>query len=379
MYDELRKYIEIVKNVKNKDLITTNLLGISIDKEFMPSVANIIDTDLSAYKIICDNCFVCNPMHVGRDEKLPIALYKESSPAIVSPAYLLFTVKDESLLIPDYLMLLFKKADFDHYLWFHSDSSVRGSISFDDICSYKIPVPSFEEQKRIIYEYHKLDDMSDNITDQKKVNYSIIQTMFLNIMQNERNLEVKKIFEIADKIICGGTPSTEEPAYWRGSIPFLTIPDMHNKIYQLKTTRSITEEGKKSKHGKMLPKDTICVSCIASAGITVITTEECMTNQQINSIICKEGISHFYIYMLMKNMKTEIGNASDGGTVGSNLSKTGFEQLDIMIPEPNVMNNFHKKVKPFFEKLLLLEKQEIEIELLKKLLLFKIKGVESNG
>ena len=85
-YDALGNYIRLV-DTRNTDLVTEQVLGISIDKYFMPSVANVIGTDLSKYKLITKDKFACNPMHVGRDERLPVALYTEDEPAIVSPAY----------------------------------------------------------------------------------------------------------------------------------------------------------------------------------------------------------------------------------------------------------------------------------------------------
>ena len=85
-YDVLRNHIRLI-DTRNKDNVTEEVLGISIDKFFMPSVANVIGTDLSKYKLITKGKFACNPMHVGRDERLPVALYKKDTPAIVSPAY----------------------------------------------------------------------------------------------------------------------------------------------------------------------------------------------------------------------------------------------------------------------------------------------------
>ncbi len=115
------------------------LLGISIDKEFMPSVANVIGTDLSRYKLISKGLFACNPMHVGRDERLPIALYQKDSPAIVSPAYFMFEIIDRDILNEEYLMMWFRRPEFDRECWFMTDGSVRGGITWDDLCRIKAP------------------------------------------------------------------------------------------------------------------------------------------------------------------------------------------------------------------------------------------------
>ena len=103
-YDILGNHICLVDK-RNKENITNRLLGINIDKFFMPSVANVIGTDLSKYKLINKGNFACNPMHVGRDERLPIALYSENEPAIVSPAYFVFEIIDNSILDEEYLMM----------------------------------------------------------------------------------------------------------------------------------------------------------------------------------------------------------------------------------------------------------------------------------
>lgn len=141
---------------RNKNSITNNLLGINIDKYFMPSVANVIGTDLSKYKLIKKDYFACNPMHVGRDERLPIALYSDEIPSIVSPAYFIFKIIDESVIIPEYLMLWFKRKEFDRECWLKTDGSVRGGISWDDLCRIEVPVPCIMEQYKIVDNYQAI-------------------------------------------------------------------------------------------------------------------------------------------------------------------------------------------------------------------------------
>ena len=144
-------------DVRNKGVISDNLLGINIDKFFMPSVANIIGTDLSSYKLIRNKQFACNPMHVGRDEKMPIALYMDDSPSIVSPAYFVFEIKDAAKVNPEYLMLWFRRAEFDRECWYHTDGSVRGGITWDEILEMTVPVPSIEEQNELVKSYRDLE------------------------------------------------------------------------------------------------------------------------------------------------------------------------------------------------------------------------------
>ena len=171
-YDCLGNHIKLV-DCRNKENITDRVLGINIDKYFMPSVANVIGTDLSKYKIITKGKFACNPMHVGRDERLPIALYDEEEPAIVSPAYFMFEIIDHDILNEEYLMMWFRRPEFDRICWLHTDGSVRGGITWDDICRMELPLPSIDKQLKIIASYKTI---TNRIALKQKINDNLEAT-----------------------------------------------------------------------------------------------------------------------------------------------------------------------------------------------------------
>ena len=135
----------------------------------MPSVANIIGTDLRNYKLIREHQFACNPMHVGRDERIPVALYLDKDKAIVSPAYFVFEIVRNELL-SQYLMLWFRRPEFDRECWFYTDASVRGGITWEDFCEMRIPVPPVEEQEKIVDAYQKIET---RIALKKKINENL--------------------------------------------------------------------------------------------------------------------------------------------------------------------------------------------------------------
>ena len=178
-YDILGNHIRLI-DTRNRESITDRVLGINIDKFFMPSVANVIGTDLSKYKLITKGKFACNPMHVGRDERLPVALYAEEEPAIVSPAYFMFEVIDNSILNEDYLMMWFRRPEFDRICWLHTDGSVRGGITWDDICRLELPIPPIEKQLEIVNSYKAITErivLKQKINDNLRASASI---MFFN-------------------------------------------------------------------------------------------------------------------------------------------------------------------------------------------------------
>lgn len=156
-YDVLGNHIRLVDK-RNRDMVTEQVVGINIDKFFMPSVANVIGTDLSKYKLITKGLFACNPMHVGRDERLPVALYNDDNPALVSPAYFMFEIIDNSVLDNEFLMMWFRRKEFDRICWLKTDGSVRGGISWEDICRIEFPLLPIQEQRRIVKAYKTITD-----------------------------------------------------------------------------------------------------------------------------------------------------------------------------------------------------------------------------
>ena len=155
-YKKLGDIVKFISN-KNVDGIATILYGINIDKFFMPSVANTIGVDLKKYKVVVKNQFACNRMHVGRDERLPISMSTFDYPFIVSPAYDVFEVTDENV-IPEYLMLWFRRSEFDRQCWFYTDADVRGGLSLEALKSIEIRIPSIEKQREIVAQYQAVEN-----------------------------------------------------------------------------------------------------------------------------------------------------------------------------------------------------------------------------
>ena len=153
-YKRLGDYIREV-NVRNRDEKVTKLVGLTIDKAFIPSVANVIGTDLSNYKVIQREQFACSLMPVSRDGKMPVAMFEEDE-AIMSPAYPMFEVIDKTVLMPQYLMMWFSRSEFDREASYYAVGGVRGSLTWEDFCNMKLPIPSITRQREIVAEYETL-------------------------------------------------------------------------------------------------------------------------------------------------------------------------------------------------------------------------------
>lgn len=384
-YKKLGDIVELIDE-RNKSLETSEVLGISIDKEFMPSVANTIGTDLSNYKLLRMNTFACNPMHVGRDERLPVSLYKKDIPAIVSPAYFMFRVKDENKVIPDFLMLIFKRNDFDRNCWFRTDGSVRGGITWNDICEIELPIPDLKEQEKIVNTYNAI---TNRIRIKQKINENILK-QGIQIVQNfvgnaiysnktdSEIEEIKSSLPINQKMITikefcmntksGSTPSRTEIDYWKnGNIPWLKSGEVHNNI-TVETEEYITKKATEETSAKLLPENTVLMAMYGvTAGEVGYLGIEATTNQAICGMICNSIEDATYLYFALLQNQKEISSLANGGAQ-NNLSKELIENLKLVIPE----NISELKLNVLVRNLILNTKELQKLNQLKQLIVSQI-------
>ncbi len=195
-YKRLGDYIQLVDN-RNKDLQVTNLLGINITKNFMPSVANVSGSDMSKYKIIQKGQFAYSAMQVGRDECIRLALYTDDKPAIISPAYSVIEVIDENELLPEYMMMWFQRPESDRYGWFISDSSVRASLEYDRLCDIEIPIPHIDEQRKYVALYKGVLD-NQKAYESSLNDLQLICNSYMDTLKNKDLEPIKNLVDLVD-------------------------------------------------------------------------------------------------------------------------------------------------------------------------------------
>lgn len=172
-------------DVRNTDGKEENLLGVSVQKMFIPSIANTVGTDFTKYKVVKRGQFTYIPDTSRRGDKIGIALLMDYDEGLVSNIYTVFEVKDENELLPEYLMLWFSRPEFDRYARFKSHGSVREIMDWDEMCKVKLPVPSIEKQRSIVKAYNTITDrielkrkINDNLEQQAKLLYDFWFTQF---------------------------------------------------------------------------------------------------------------------------------------------------------------------------------------------------------
>ena len=299
---------------RNKGLQSVNLLGISIDKYFMPSVANVIGTDLSSYKVVSVDQFACNPMHVGRDEKMPVALYMQEDPSIVSPAYFVFEVIDSNEILPEYLMLWFRRKEFDREVWFHTDGSVRGGILWEELCELTVPVPSIAEQQEIVDAYNDIErrialkrKINDNLEEQARA----IFRQFIVSSSDMHTYQMTELFDIK---------------YGKG----LATSDLQEKGYFVFGSNGLI--GRYTQY--MYEKEQITISCRgASSGKVNISLPKSFITSNSLILECKKPYQYEFLKAFCKTFSFEeyvTGSAQPQLTIDS--------LLNVSVELPNLSN-----------------------------------------
>ena len=343
-YEPLGKHIQLV-DYRNSEEVTSTVLGISIDKEFMPSVANVIGTDLSRYKLISKGLFACNPMHVGRDERLPIALYEKDSPAIVSPAYFMFEIIDRDVLNEEYLMMWFRRPEFDRECWFMTDGSVRGGITWDDLCRIKLPVPSYERQCEIVESYRAITDRialkraeNDNLANTE-------QAILVETVINNHTVPTA-LGDLVDFI--DGDRGKNYPTFDEftstGYCLFLNASNVTSTGFNFDNCMFVSEEKDKLMNkGHLSPYDIVLTSRGTIGNVALYDKHIKYENARINSgmLIIRpktKRLSPYFIYALLKSsyMKAAVERFKSG-SAQPQLPIKDLQKITFEIPESDTV------------------------------------------
>ena len=350
-YKRLGDYIREV-DVRNRDLEVTKLVGLTIDKSFIPSVANVIGTDLSKYKIIRKNQFACSLMQVSRDEKIPIAMLEEKE-AIISPAYPMFEVADTTKLLPEYLMMWFSRKEFDREASFYAVGGVRGSLTWEDFCNLKVPIPSIEQQQKIVFEYeavtHRIRLNEQIIAKLEETAQALYRKMFVDGIDKENLPEgwrMGTIGEFCKDTKSGGTPNRSNLEYWDSKdYRWLKTGEVQNNVI-LDTEEYISELGLKNSAAKIIPRDSVVMAMYGGGTVSNVAYLACetTTNQACCNMIChtKEDAAFLFFHLLY--YQEEIKRLANGGAQ-ENLSQ------EIIAEQPILLFEDYKK-KTSFVKLL---------------------------
>ena len=403
-YRKIGDFIELV-DIRNKGLQVTNLVGLSITKQFIESVANTIGTDMENYKIIHKNQFACSIMQVRRDKKMPLALYTDDSPAIISQAYPIFEITNEAELLPEYLMMWFTRSEFDRHACFLAVGGVRGSLEWEDFLEMELPVPTIKEQREIVKEYNTI---VNRITLNEKLNEKLEETAqalyknwFVDFeFPNEKGLPYKSS---GGKMVFNEEVDQEIPELWNASV-LGKIIESHSKKHDFEKEELIffntsdilngdflhSNYSKVSKMPgqakKSIRKNDILYSEIRPANKRFalvrinaddyVVSTKLMVLRLISSVVCHLRIYQFLTYPKFIN---ELHQAAEGrsGTFPQITFEEHIENHPIIIASDNIEKKFKIFLEATHHQFFFRRDENKALKEMKKIILMRMSKVET--
>ncbi len=347
-YKRLGDYIRAV-DVRNRELKITKPMGINIDKHFMPSVANVIGTDLSNYKLVSKRQFACNLMHVGRDEKIPMALLTTDETIIVSPAYFVFEVANPNILLPEYLMMWFSRKEFDRNAWFYTDADVRGGMDKDALLDMKLPIPPIERQREIVAEYEtlsrRIDINKQLITKLEATAQALYRKMFVDGIDKENLPEgwrMGTLGEVCEIITRGKTPKYLEDSN------DLVIGQrcVRNHMVDLNIARThLPKQGSTLlKYGDILINST-GEGSLGRVGQVYFNKGNVTFDSHITLVRFIDEADSFYYGVLLTLSENDIETLAIGSTGQTELPRESICNFEVLVPCKFIVDDFYNKVK----------------------------------
>jgi len=420
-YKKLGDFISKV-DVRNKNLQTENLQGLSMTKEFRKSTSNIVGTNLKKYKIVGKNQFACDFMSVIRVHKLPVVLHSSDDLIIVSPAYTVFKIIDETVLNPEYLMMWFRRPEFDRYADFRCDSAIRGGFKWDELCETELPVPSIEKQHEIVKEYNVV---KNRISLNEQLNQKLEETAqalykhwFVDfefpfnkeshpelvsgsqhigykssggkmVYNEELDKEIPEgwkqssLKNLCQKIASGATPKGGKQGYGADGISLIRSMNVYDYHFFENNLAFIDEnQADKLKNVTIQAKDILFNITGASVARCCIVPTQILPariNQHVMLIRLKNKdiLNNYLLYNLCSNeSKKELIGVSEAGSTRQAITKSEIESFGVLYPKNEVLLKFERSIEPIMENRNSVTRINNELRKLQDLLLSKMARVE---
>ncbi len=382
-YRKIGEFIQLIDE-RNKGHEVKNLLGLSISKQFIPSVANIIGTDMENYKIIRKNQFACSTMQVRRDKKMPVALLQEVDEAIISQAYPIFEVKNEKLLLPKYLMMWFTRSEFDREACFNAVGGVRGSLEWEDFCEMQLPIPSIEKQREIVAEYNVVQNrisLNNQLIQKLEETAQAIFNSYLDGSAESKNHRLGDLMEI------------------RGGFSYNSEDLGRGKTYLL-GMGCVSYSDRFVEGGMRLYSDNVPEQHIVNSKDIIIATRQQSENMPILGcpamippnlnekklviasnlyrVVNKSNLSNEILYQILKsqNYQEHIKLHTKGTTVGM-ITKDAIEEYSFEAPSTSFLISIQESIIKITDNVFLRRTENQKLTELKELLLSKLATVEN--
>ena len=373
-YKRLGEYIRVVDE-RNRGLQVDQLLGLSISKQFIPSVANIIGTDMENYKIIRKNQFACSTMQVRRDKKMPVALLQEVDEAIISQAYPIFEVKDKQVLLPEYLMMWFTRSEFDREACFHAVGGVRGSLEWEDFENLQLPIPHPDKQREIVKEYNVIQNriaLNQQLIQRLEETAQAIYREWFVEFEYDSTVLLKEYVETNPKLELG---KGKVSSYIEMSNLSETSMCINEKVI-----RAYQGGSRFQNYDTLLARITPCLENGKTAFVNILELNEVAAGSTEFIVMrAKKSVSPFWVYCLTKDegFRAYAISSMIGSSGRQRVHEKYLEEYKLPKIIPEQMDRFDVVAKPIFENVRLKSLENQKLIELKELLLSKLVTIEN--
>ena len=338
-YKALGEFIRQI-DIRNTEGKEDNLLGVSVQKQFIPSIANTVGTDFTKYKVVKKGQFTYIPDTSRRGDKIAIALLQDYEEGLVSNVYTVFEVIDEEKLLPEYLMLWFSRPEFDRYARFKSHGSVREIMDWDEMCKVELPVPSIEKQRSIVKAYKAITDrielkrrINDNL---EATAQAVYKKMFVTDVDNTALPEGWRIvpLESISELSAGGDKPS---AYSDIQSETCNVPIFSNGIEQ-EGLYGFTDKAK-------ISDESVTVSARGTVGYVFLREEPYVPIVRLIAVVPDtQFVTAKYLYFALSSI-----DLHSTGTSQQQITVPDFKKRQILIPDKTSLDSFMEKVVPIFD------------------------------
>lgn len=364
---------------RNRDLRVDYLLGVSISKQFIPSIANIVGTDLSNYKIIRTGQFAYGPVTSRNGEKISIALLRDKD-CIISSSYTVFEVVNKNELDPEYLMLWFSRPEFDRYARYMSHGSVREIFDWDELCKVELPVPSIDKQRSIVRAYQTI---TERIELKRRLNDNLVATVTAiyrrMFIEGGRIYPTAPLKQLCSKIGSGATPKGGKTAYQESGVSLIRSTNVFDYAFSYDDLAHISDEQADQLSNVVVEENDVLFN-ITGVSVTrccIVPADVLPARVNQHVMILRPNTAMPMSYYIMTTLcsaenKAKLMGIAQSGSTREAINKQEMESFSIPVPPTKEVQDFEIKARGLYESVIRNTEEIMRLNVMQQLLLSQL-------
>ena len=364
---------------RNRDLKVDYLLGVSISKQFIPSIANIVGTDLSSYKIVRTGQFAYGPVTSRNGEKISIALLRDKD-CIISSSYTVFEVVNKNAIDPEYLMLWFSRPEFDRYARYMSHGSVREIFDWDELCKVELPVPSIDKQRSIVKAYQTI---TERIELKRRINDNLVATVTAiyrrMFIEGGRIYPTAPLKQLCSKIGSGATPKGGKTAYQESGVSLIRSTNVFDYAFSYDDLAHISDKQADQLSNVVVEENDVLFN-ITGVSVTrccIVPADVLPARVNQHVMILRPNTAMPMSYYIMTTLcsaenKAKLLGIAQSGSTREAINKQEMESFSIPVPPTKEVQDFEIKARGLYESVIRNTEEIMRLNVMQQLLLSQL-------